>query len=102
MHTIQNIKHRTAKYLNNLMEQNHRYIKRRLDISVGFQSPFHTLRTIKGIKTIMLYKQRRIFILKCSFSMQKELQSLFFHLKHLIYNSLYPYFVPILLYHLNV
>ncbi|MBJ8026302.1 DDE-type integrase/transposase/recombinase, partial [Bacillus cereus] len=53
-------KHCTIKYRNNLIEQDHRYVKRRFAKSSGFQSIRHASRTIKGIETIQaIYKQRR-------------------------------------------
>ncbi|MBH0340621.1 transposase, partial [Bacillus thuringiensis] len=65
-----NTKHCTVKYLNNLIEQDYRHVKRRFAKSSGFQSIRHASRTIKGIETIQaIYKQRRkslfkIFILR--------------------------------------
>ncbi|ANS52245.1 hypothetical protein BT246_69540 (plasmid) [Bacillus thuringiensis] len=47
-----NTKHCTVKYLNNLIEQDHRHVKRRFAKSSGFQSIRHASRTIKGIETI--------------------------------------------------
>ncbi|MES5943719.1 MULTISPECIES: IS6 family transposase [unclassified Bacillus cereus group] len=44
--------HCTIKHLNNLIEQDHRHIKRRLVKSAGFQNLRHASRTIKGIETI--------------------------------------------------
>ncbi|WP_152630535.1 DDE-type integrase/transposase/recombinase, partial [Bacillus mycoides] len=53
-------KHCTIKHLNNLIEQDHRHVKRRFVKSSGFQNLRHASRTIKGIETIhALYKQRR-------------------------------------------
>lgn len=43
---------RTTKHLNNLIEQDHRHIKRRFVKSAGFQTLRYTARTIKGIETI--------------------------------------------------
>ncbi|WP_153019600.1 DDE-type integrase/transposase/recombinase, partial [Bacillus gaemokensis] len=52
--------HCTIKHLNNLIEQDHRHVKRRFAKSAGFQNLRHASRTIKGIETIhSLYKQRR-------------------------------------------
>ncbi|NJO95057.1 MAG: IS6 family transposase [Pleurocapsa sp. CRU_1_2] len=50
-------KTRQVKYLNNLVEQDHRGVKRIINSALGYQS-FHTAwRTIKGIETIrMIYK----------------------------------------------
>lgn len=54
--------HCTIKHLNNLIEQDHRHVKRRFAKSTGFQNLRHASRTIKGIETIhALYKQRRSF-----------------------------------------
>ncbi|PHE81089.1 IS6 family transposase, partial [Bacillus toyonensis] len=53
-------KHCTVKHFNNLIEQDHRHIKRRFAKSAGFQNLRHASRTIKGIETIhALYKQKR-------------------------------------------
>ncbi|MEB9624645.1 DDE-type integrase/transposase/recombinase, partial [Bacillus cereus] len=66
------------KHLNNLIEQDHRHVKRRFSKSSGFQSIRHASRTIKGIETIQaIYKQKRSHIPDFSFSTYKELQQLF-------------------------
>ncbi|HDR5354461.1 TPA: IS6 family transposase [Bacillus thuringiensis] len=71
-------KHCTVKHLNNLIEQDHRHVKRRFSKSSGFQSIRHASRTIKGIETIQaIYKQKRSHIPDFSFSTYKELQELF-------------------------
>ncbi|NSW39774.1 IS6 family transposase, partial [Bacillus sp. Xin1] len=41
----------TIKHLNNLIEQDHRHVKRRFSKSAGFQNLRHASRTIKGIET---------------------------------------------------
>ncbi|WP_142393680.1 DDE-type integrase/transposase/recombinase, partial [Bacillus thuringiensis] len=46
------IKHCIVKYLNNLIEQDHRHVKQRFTKSSGFQNIRHASRTIKGIETI--------------------------------------------------
>lgn len=52
--------HRTIKHLNNIIEQDHRHVKRRFSRSLGFQSLRHASRTIKGIETVhAIYKQKR-------------------------------------------
>ncbi|ANS51835.1 hypothetical protein BT246_65430 (plasmid) [Bacillus thuringiensis] len=72
-----NTKHCTVKYLNNLIEQDHRHVKRRFAKSSGFQSIRHASRTIKGIETIQaIYKQRRSLELDSVFSAYNELQKL--------------------------
>ncbi|MED1047859.1 IS6 family transposase [Bacillus mycoides] len=74
-HTI----HCTIKHLNNLIEQDHRHIKRRFSKSAGFQSLRHASRNLKSIETIhALYKQKRSlqqpnFV----FSTYNELEKLF-------------------------
>ncbi|HEF1880372.1 TPA: IS6 family transposase [Bacillus cereus] len=71
-------KHCTIKHLNNLIEQDHRHIKRRFVKSAGFQNLRHASRTIKGIETIhAIYKQKRSHMPDFSFSTYKELQQLF-------------------------
>ena len=44
--------HCTIKHLNNLIEQDHRHIKRRFSKFAGFQRLRHASRTLKGIETI--------------------------------------------------
>ncbi|WP_241677776.1 IS6 family transposase [Bacillus cereus] len=62
-HTI----HCTIKHLNNLIEQDHRHVKRRFAKSVGFQSLRPASRTLKGIETIhAIYKRKRSLQLKCT------------------------------------
>ncbi|MDM5153341.1 IS6 family transposase [Bacillus sp. DX1.1] len=69
--------HRTTKYLNNLIEQDHRHVKRRFARSLGFQSLRHASRTIKGIETLhAIYKQRRSLQSDSVFSAYNELQNL--------------------------
>ena len=71
-------KHCTVKHFNNLIEQDHRHVKRRFIKSAGFQSLRHASRTLKGIETIhAIYKQKRSQIPDFSFSTYKELQQLF-------------------------
>ncbi|MFL2443556.1 IS6 family transposase [Bacillus thuringiensis] len=70
--------HCTVKHLNNLIEQDHRHVKRRFAKSSGFQNIRHASRTLKGIETIhAIYKQKRSQIPDFSFSTYKELQELF-------------------------
>ncbi|EJS46500.1 IS6 family transposase [Bacillus nitratireducens] len=70
-------KHCTVNYLNNLIEQDHRHVKRRFAKSAGFQNLRHASRTIKGIETIQaIYKQKRSLESDSVFSVYKELQQL--------------------------
>ncbi|EOO27150.1 hypothetical protein IIU_05949 [Bacillus cereus VD133] len=69
--------HCTVKHFNNLVEQDHRHIKRRFVKFGGFQNLLHALRTIKGIETIHApYKRNRSLQPNCDFSTYKELQKL--------------------------
>ncbi|EEM01721.1 IS6 family transposase [Bacillus pseudomycoides] len=70
-------KHCTVKHFNNLIEQDHRHVKRRLTKSSGFQNIRHASRTIKGIETLhALYKQKRNLSQDFVFSAYQELQQL--------------------------
>ncbi|WP_439876671.1 IS6 family transposase (plasmid) [Bacillus mycoides] len=70
-------KHCTIKHRNNLIEQDHRHVKRRFVKSAGFQTLRHASRTIKGIETIQaIYKQRRNLQIDFAFSVYNELQQL--------------------------
>ncbi len=69
--------HCTIKHLNNLIEQDHRHVKKRFTKSAGFQNLRHASRTLKGIETIhALYKRNRSLGLDCGFSTYNELQRL--------------------------
>ncbi|WP_255255879.1 DDE-type integrase/transposase/recombinase, partial [Bacillus cereus] len=69
-------KHCTVKHFNNLIEQDHRHIKRRFVKSAGFQNLRHASRTLKGIETIhAIYKQKRSQILICSLYSRQEKES---------------------------
>ncbi|HDR4949084.1 TPA: IS6 family transposase [Bacillus cereus] len=71
-------KHCTVKHLNNLLEQDHRHIKRRFVKSAGFQNLRHASRTSKGIETIhAIYKQNQSSQPNFGFSTYNELQKLF-------------------------
>ncbi|QWH64310.1 IS6 family transposase (plasmid) [Bacillus mycoides] len=70
--------HCTIKHLNNLIEQDHRHVKRRFIKSAGFQSLRHASRTIKGIETIQaIYKKKcSVYQPNFVFSTSNELQQL--------------------------
>ncbi|MGG3523877.1 IS6 family transposase, partial [Bacillus pseudomycoides] len=70
--------HCTIKHLNNLIEQDHRHVKRRFSKSAGFQNLRHASRTLKGIETVhALYKQNRSLKPDSCFSTCNELKKLF-------------------------
>ncbi|AIK95645.1 IS6 family transposase [Candidatus Odyssella acanthamoebae] len=57
------VKHRQAKYLNNIIEQDHRRIKRRTRPMLGFQSFKTANRTLKGIEAMaMMLKEQTIYL----------------------------------------
>ncbi len=67
--------HCTVKHLNNLIEQDHRHVKRRFAKSGGFQSIRHASCTLKDIETVhAIYKQNRSLRPNCGFSTYNELQ----------------------------
>src|SRR5439155_13216296 len=56
----QNCNLRQCKYLNNIVEQDHRFIKRRVNAMLGFGS-FHTGRkTLRGIEAINMIRKGQI------------------------------------------
>jgi len=61
----QRLKHRQIKYLNNILEQDHRRIKRRIRPMLGFQSFKTANRTLKGIEAMaMMIKEQPIYLTK--------------------------------------
>ena len=61
----QNLNHRQIKYLNNIIEQDHRRIKRLTRPMLEFQSFNTANRTLKGIEAIaMMIKEQTIYLSK--------------------------------------
>jgi IS6 family transposase len=61
----QNLNHRQIKYLNNIIEQDHRRIKRLTRPMLGFQSFNTANRTLKGIEAMaMMIKEQTIYLSK--------------------------------------
>nr|WP_156962123.1 IS6 family transposase [Candidatus Paracaedibacter symbiosus] len=59
------LNHRQIKYLNNILEQDHRRIKRRIRPMLGFQSFKTANRTLKGIEAMaMMIKEQTIYLTK--------------------------------------
>ena len=54
------VEHRTVKYLNNIIEQDHRYIKRRVVASQHFREFGSASRTISGYETMNMICQGQI------------------------------------------
>ena len=57
---VNNIKIRRVKYLNNIVEQDHRTIKRRISISTGFKEFESAQRTLAGIEIINIIRKNQI------------------------------------------
>jgi transposase, IS6 family len=51
---------RTAPYLNNIIEQDHRFIKKRITASLGFRSAEGAWRTIEGYEAMHLIRKGQI------------------------------------------
>ena len=51
---------RTAPYLNNIIEQDHRFIKRRITASLGFRSVEGACRTIEGYEAMHAIRKGQV------------------------------------------
>jgi transposase-like protein len=51
---------RQAKYLNNIIEQDHRFIKKRTNPMLGFKSFETAMKTIEGIETMHMIKKGQV------------------------------------------
>jgi putative transposase len=58
--TVRKIKLRPCKYLNNIVEQDHRNIKRRISIYTGFKEFESAQRTLAGIEVVNIIKKGQI------------------------------------------
>ncbi len=54
------VEHRAVKYLNNIIEQDHRYIKRRVSASQHFREFDSASRTISGYETLNAIRKGQI------------------------------------------
>lgn len=69
--------YRKVKYLNNIIEQDHRQVKNRLPKSLGFQKVRTAAATIKGIEVVnALYKETRTEMNLFEFSVWDELEKM--------------------------
>lgn len=72
------VNHWKSKYLNNILEQDHRQVKGKLPYGNSFQSTYTAATTIKGIETVSaLYKESRREIPLFDFSPWEEIEKLF-------------------------
>ncbi len=54
------MKWRQCKYLNNIVEQDHRNIKRRITINTGFKDFESAQRTLAGIEIVNIIRKNQI------------------------------------------
>ena len=54
-------KFRQVKYLNNIIEQDHRFVKKKIKISLGFQSFKTAYDTIKGLEAMNMIRKNQLF-----------------------------------------
>jgi len=57
---FKNLKWRQCKYLNNIVEQDHRNIKRRITISTGFKDFESAQRTLAGIEIVNIIRKNQM------------------------------------------
>ena len=58
--SVKKIKIRQCKYLNNIVEQDHRNIKRRIATSTGFKEFESAQRTLSGIEVVSVIRKNQI------------------------------------------
>jgi putative transposase len=58
--SIKKIKIRQCKYLNNIVEQDHRAIKRRIGITTGFKEFESAQRTLAGIEIVNIIRKNQV------------------------------------------
>ena len=74
---LRKTEYRKVKYLNNIIEQDHRQVKKRFPKSLGFQKIQTASATIKGIEVVnALYKESRRTISLFDFSVWTEIEAL--------------------------
>ena len=57
---FKNVKWRQCKYLNNVVEQDHRNVKRRITISTGFKEFESAQRTLAGMEVVNIIRKNQI------------------------------------------
>jgi len=57
---FKNLKWRQCKYLNNIVEQDHRNVKRRITINTGFKDFESAQRTLAGIEIVNIIRKNQI------------------------------------------
>jgi len=75
---FKNVEIRQTRYLNNIIEQDHRSIKRIIVPMLGFQFVRSASKTLKGIEALNMVKKRQVNNLNCSvFNEVKYINQLF-------------------------
>lgn len=69
--------HRMKKYLNNIIEQDHRFIKRKINPMLGFQSYESAVKTICGIEIMHMIRKGQVEGIQCVFSEVGVINELF-------------------------
>ncbi len=62
------VTHRMVKYLNNIIEQDHRFIKRKVKPMLGFESFENAEKTIAGIEIMHMLRKGQIEEIRCVLS----------------------------------
>ena len=57
--------HRMTKYLNNIIEQNHRFIKKKVKPMLGFKSFETSKKTISGIEIMHMVRKGQVEEIQC-------------------------------------
>ncbi|MCK5758597.1 MAG: IS6 family transposase [Clostridiales bacterium] len=57
--------HRMCKYLNNIVEQDHRFIKKKIKLMLGFKTLESTEKTIAGIEIMHMIKKGQVRGISC-------------------------------------
>ncbi len=71
-HMPEGIQLRKVKYLNNIVEQDHRFIKRRVRSMLGFQSFKTAIPILSGVEAMHMMKKGQLVLLDKSAQNQKE------------------------------
>ncbi len=65
--SVKKIKIRQCKYLNNIVEQDHRNVKRRISITTGFKEFESAKRTLAGIEIVNIIRKNQIIDSKSTY-----------------------------------
>ncbi|OFD69899.1 Integrase catalytic region [Bacillus mycoides] len=71
-HMPEGIQLRQVKYLNNIVKQDHRFIKRRVRSMLGFKSFKAAISILSGVEAMHMMKKGQLVLLDKSVQNQKE------------------------------